>query len=118
MWRRYRAAGAPINSSWIYEAEPGQTQSYKDLWKRCINEASEAFVLIVYAEDNDVLKGAFVEVGAALATGTIVLAVGLPDTLSVLAHPLVERHPTIDAAMLRALELLRESAKACANLGI
>lgn len=108
MWRQYKAAGAPINSSWIYEAEPGQTKSFTDLWKRCVDEAGDALVLIVYAEDGDVLKGAFVEMGVALATGATVLAVGLPDTLSVLAHPLVEKHSTVDVAMVRALQIVRE----------
>ena len=107
MWRQYKAAGLPIISTWIYEAELGETTSFGDLWCRCINEASDALCLLAYAEDGDVLKGAFVEIGAALASGKNVLVVGLDPALSVLHHSLVSVHPTLDEAVMKAMEIIR-----------
>lgn len=106
-WKRLRAQGLPINSTWIDEAGPGESKSLTDLWVRCIREASEAKVLIVYSRHNEVLKGAFVEIGAALASKVPVLAVGLPPGLSVLNHPLVEVHKDLSHAIIRATNLLR-----------
>lgn len=77
-WRTV-ATKYPINSTWIYEAEPGQTKDFDDLWRRCIHEASTADALIIYREGEEVLKGAWVELGAALACGVPVFAVGIDD---------------------------------------
>jgi hypothetical protein len=107
MWREYKAAGLPINSTWIYEAGPGETDSFQDLWIRCISEASEALCLIAYAEDGDILKGAFIEIGAALASGKNVLVVGFDPSLSFLHHPLVSSHSNLNYAILKAMEIVR-----------
>lgn len=94
-WREMRAEGWPIVSTWIDEADDGQTDDFEDLWKRCVNEAKFADVLVVYREPDEVLKGAFVEVGAALANSVPVLASGFNDrkdgrfAFSFVHHPLV-----------------------------
>jgi nucleoside 2-deoxyribosyltransferase len=72
-----RAAGAPIISTWIDEAGEGESADLHDLWGRCISESKNCDALIVYREPEDVLKGAWVEIGAALAVGRPVYAVGL-----------------------------------------
>ena len=68
-WRKYRASsGAAIISSWIYEAEEGQTSDLSELWARIRDEISLSSVLVFYAEADDFpLKGALVEVGIAMA---------------------------------------------------
>ena len=71
--------GLPIVSTWIEEAEEGMTLDWPDLWDRCLSEAANADVLIVYMEPGEVLKGAWVEVGAALAMGVTVIGVGIED---------------------------------------
>ena len=77
-WRFIRdKAGTPIISTWIDEAGEGESKDLHDLWRRCIAEASSCRVLVVYREDAEILKGGWVEVGAALAVGTPVFAVGL-----------------------------------------
>jgi len=78
-WRELRAAGCPINSTWIDEAEKGQSRDLTDLWRRCIDESCRASVLIAYREPSEVLKGTLVEIGAALATGGPVMLVGFDD---------------------------------------
>ena len=97
-WCGLRDEGYPINSTWIDEAGVGETSDFTDLWMRCIREASGADALIVYRERDEVLKGAFVEVGAALSNGVRVYAVGCGD-LSWKNHPLVAECPSLDTAL-------------------
>jgi len=85
-WRFLRdKVGEPIISTWIDEAGPGESADLDDLWSRCISEASSCQVLIVYRERDEILKGAWVEVGAALASGIPVYAIGL-DEFSLAKH--------------------------------
>lgn len=97
-WRAIRATGRRVVSTWIDEAGVGETSSFEDLWKRCITEASQADYLIVFRQPGEVLKGAFVEVGAALSSGRKVLAVGCED-LSFSHHRLVTSVLSIDQAL-------------------
>lgn len=100
MWQRLRASGVPIISTWIDECGPGESNMI-ELWDRCIAEASRADATIVYAEPGDVMKGAFVEVGAALASGKRVFWVG-PCDGSVSNHRNVTRVATMAAALALA----------------
>jgi hypothetical protein len=103
IWRGLRSAGVPVISTWIDEAGPGETASFSDLWIRCIREASTAGALLVYAEEGDVLKGGFVEVGAALGNGVPVFAVGTQPGWSFTSHPLVTKCASVAEAMGLAL---------------
>lgn len=98
VWRDLRAIGHPIISTWIDEAGAGETSDFTDLWHRCIGEAARADVTVLYHEPGEVLKGAFIELGAALASGRRVFVVGDPPGTWP-AHPLVTRFPTITAAL-------------------
>lgn len=71
LWRSYRQWGVNIISSWIDEAGEGQTRDFTDLWRRCVEEVKSADRLVLYvgAEQEGHLRGAFVEVGVALASG-------------------------------------------------
>lgn len=102
LWRSLRASGVPVNSTWIDEAGEGQSASLSDLWVRCVREASTASAVLVYIEPGDWLKGALVEVGAALACGVPVLVVGDPDG-SWINHPLCHRCASVDAALAEIL---------------
>lgn len=102
-WRGLRAAGVPVISTWIDEAGPGETASFPDLWSRCIREASTASALLVYAEEGDLLKGGFVEVGAALGCGVPVFAVGTQAGWSFTSHPLVTKCESVAEALRLAL---------------
>lgn len=79
-WRFLRdKVGEPIISTWIDEAGEGESSDLHDLWRRCLTEASSCQVLIAYREKDEVLKGGWVEIGAALSSGIPVYAVGLEE---------------------------------------
>lgn len=97
IWKSFRKKGFPIISTWIDEAGPGETNDLSDLWIRCIQEASKCDILIAYIEDGDELKGALVEIGAALGNRVPVFAVGkFPG--SFINHPLVSCFDSLDDA--------------------
>lgn len=99
-WLALRRRGYTIVSSWIDEAGPDESADLSDLWVRCVNEASAADLVICYREPNEILKGAFVEVGAALASGKPVRLIGFDDGLvSFVNHPGCSRYPSIEAAL-------------------
>lgn len=97
-WLELRANGLPIVSTWIDEAGPGQSADLSDLWRRCTLEASTASALVVYRETDDILKGAFIEVGIALASNVPVFAVGCKGQ-SFTNHRLVTCCDTLDDAI-------------------
>lgn len=79
-WRFLRdKVGEPIVSTWIDEAGEGQTADFHDLWQRCLSEAANCGILIAYREKDEIFKGGWVEIGAALSAGVPVYAVGLED---------------------------------------
>lgn len=110
IWRGYRDSGFPINSTWIDEARDKESPSLPDLWIRCVVEAAGAGAVVLYVEPGDHLKGALVEVGAALACGVPVLVVGEVDQ-SWVHHPLVCRYADLDLAMQHAREYAAIGAK-------
>lgn len=97
-WRQLRSSGVQVISTWIDEAEAGQTSDFADLWIRCVKEAAEADWLLVYREPEEILKGAFIEVGAALVARTAVIAVGC-DEFSWTKHPMVLIKPDLESAL-------------------
>lgn len=108
-WIEARENGVPIISTWIDESGEGQTACFADLWQRCVDEAGYADALVLYREGDEPLKGALVEVGAALWAGVPVFAVGFdgPDnlkTFSFLNHPKVTRCECLEEAFLLARE--------------
>lgn len=87
-----------ITSTWIDEGAPGASSDLADLWRRCIAEASDADALIALHRGGEEWKGAFVEIGAALAHGKPVIVIGDPPG-SWVNHPLVGRARTIREAL-------------------
>lgn len=98
MWKTLRASGVPINSTWIHEARDKESPSLPDLWVRCVGEARSAHAVLLYVEPGEVLKGALVEVGAALAYNVPVFIVGEPDG-SWVQHPCCYRCDSIENAL-------------------
>ena len=95
-------------STWIDESEPGQTSDFTSLASRCIAEASRADYVLLYCEPGEVLKGALIEAGAALASGKRVLCVGTCSNLSPVLrhHPLWSEHPTVEEALAAVRPIL------------
>lgn len=113
MWREWRDAGIPIVSTWIDESDEGATADWADLWTRCVDEAAGCAVLLVYAEPGEVLKGALVEVGAALAAGRKVIVCG-DVSHSWVTHPgvlFVYPGGNVDAAIRKAAEIARQETR-------
>lgn len=78
LWRDLRDRhGARIISSWIDEAGEGETEDFTDLWAQVLREVEVCDRLVLYVEGDDFpLKGALIEVGAALALGKTVWVIG------------------------------------------
>jgi len=100
MWRDWRWNGFNIISTWIDESGKGESNDLEDLTIRCIEESKRADILILYCEPGEVLKGALIEAGAALASGTEVRQVGSCDSISKVfhSHPLWKVYPALDMA--------------------
>ena len=105
-WRFLRdKVGDPIISTWIDEAGAGESADLNDLWTRCIAEATSCELLIVYREPGEVLKGAWVEVGAALAVDTPVYAVGLEE-FTISKHKKITHFPDMKEAIAASRKFL------------
>ena len=65
-WIALRASGINIISTWIDFVGKETDAIMADICARCINESNVCDVMIVYAEEGDYLKGAFIEMGIAL----------------------------------------------------
>ncbi len=96
LWRELRDAGVNVISSWIDRA--GEPVDYAEMWRRCISEISVADALVAVHEPGDVWKGAYVEIGVALAHVVPVYVVGDPPG-SFVAHPLVFRCRSVHHAL-------------------
>ena len=108
-WRAMRDRGEPIISTWIDEARPGESGDLSDLWLRCIQESSTCRLLVLYREPGDVLKGGWIELGAALAHGIPVFAVGIEE-YTVANHPGIQHFDSVERAIAEARQFLRERA--------
>lgn len=106
IWLKLKNEGLPISSTWIYEAAKDASKDLMDLWCRCINEASKAEVLLAYCEPGDILKGALIEIGAALAHDVPVVLVGFEPKLTFLNHPHCYEAPSLQEAIRWIKELL------------
>lgn len=103
MWRRLRARGAPVCSSWIDEALPGETIDWPLLWARCKSEIAMCDGLVAYAEHGEILKGAFLEMGMALALNKPVVWVG-PQDLNLLKQDGIWFANSIEDALRKVLD--------------
>lgn len=86
---------ATIISTWIFKPANVNLES---VWKDCIHEVCLSNRLVAYREPGEVLKGAFIEIGAALAFDIPVVLLGDFDDFTFTHHPLVSRASSIDEA--------------------
>lgn len=66
-WQALRAKGYNIISTWIDEAGEGESADMVGLCNRCVQESKDCDAMVVYREEDDYLKGAFIEMGIALS---------------------------------------------------
>ena len=107
-WKKI-ASVDPVSSTWIFEAGEGETSDFNDLWLRCIAEASNSKALVAYHEEGEILKGAWMEMGAAMACGVPVHAVGF-EGYTIGKSNLITHHATMKDAVAAALKEPRRSA--------
>lgn len=99
-WQQLRKQGVNIISTWIDEAEKGQTKDIPELARRCISEIKACDFVLLYIEGDDQVHGALIEVGAGLAFGKPIRLVARQYRISVFDfHPLVERFMCVAEAL-------------------
>ena len=89
-WRALREAGLDVCSTWIDEAGSKESRDLNDLWRRCFDEVAKASAFLLYREEGEALKGAWIELGVALTQNVPVFAVGIQKLT--IAHDLRIRH--------------------------
>lgn len=115
-----------VMSTWIEKSGLGKEETLslnenESNWKRNIDQISLCDVLVVYAEPEDMLRGALIEVGAALSWEIPVLAWGTdgnhhdPRFGSWQYHPLVVRLQTEEQIRAQLLLLYDTKCDAARN---
>lgn len=110
-WRKLRAAGLPITSTWIDEAGAGESKDLFDLWRRCIGESGSCDLLILYREPEEVLKGAWIELGSALAKNKPVFAMGIED-FTIANHGGIRHYTDFETMLIEAVNFINEGRHA------
>ena len=103
-WKSLRDdAEVDVISSWIDEAGPGESIDLADLSRRCIKESTTCKAMIVFSLKEEYLKGALIEMGAALAAGKTVYLAGpvLPEGSAFTKHPNVIQCEGISDAVFK-----------------
>lgn len=67
---------ADIDAQWIYVYQDGMINDWHDHWRMCIDQASMSMAVIAYREEGEHMKGALIEIGAALSHRVPVFLVG------------------------------------------
>lgn len=80
LWREFREAGHNIISRWIdvpdkYSEDP-EGLDFTQLWQWCVEDVISCDALVCHVEPGEVLKGAILEVGVALAHNKRVILLG------------------------------------------
>lgn len=113
MWRQLRATGWRVIATWIDYADGDSVTDWQRLWLSCAREAAEANVTLVYVERGDELRGAYVEMGVAIANQRRVILVN-PDKVRVtdaVNHPLVTEYDSLDAGLAAIRSLHKPGPK-------
>lgn len=101
LWRKMRANGHKITSSWIDEMEEvKKIEDCADLALRCVSDIMDAKFVVLYCSHGDLLKGALIEAGIAIGMGKEVRCVGNCHSISRVfkQHPLWTRYRSVIAA--------------------
>lgn len=97
LWKSMREKGYRITSSWIDEAGPGQTVNCAELAERCLRDIKVSKFIVLYCKHGELLKGALIEAGMALALGKQVRCVGNCHSISRVfkQHPLWKQYRSV-----------------------
>ena len=112
MWRRLHEEWPEVffHARWLKHNVIGTEDSprnAKRFWIEDEEDVQHADIILVYAEPDDHLKGALVEVGMGIAYGKRIAVIGEhPDYSTWQYHPRVEHYPTLSSFRSRlALEM-------------
>jgi hypothetical protein len=76
-WKLLQKRGVLFNCAWLNITEEHlNSAAYEKLWDCIIADVKNCAALILYVEKDDVLKGALIEVGVALACGIPIYVIG------------------------------------------
>ena len=75
MWKAARDNGWDIISSWIDGEKLEGHEALQDMWDTYFTEIAHCTQLVLYVEPGEKLKGALIEVGAALMLGKKVVVI-------------------------------------------
>ncbi len=108
IWRKLRDNGIlNIIATWINVDENDRNFDWEKLWIDCASESAAADITLVYLEDGDTLRGAYVEMGIAIASGRTVFLVNPhgENVTDARHHPLVSefRYLTDAIAAIRRM---------------
>jgi hypothetical protein len=103
-WQALRAAGLPINSTWLdWLGNRGELELTEQDWREhsetCLREAADCDVLLLHAQDEENHFGALLEAGAALAAGKKVFLVAPHHWPFLRCHPLVQSFDSLADAI-------------------
>jgi hypothetical protein len=85
-WREFR----DLDDRFIGVDDPNQID-YPKHWKECVQDVKDCDVLVMYVETGEVMKGALIELGMALAQGKEIIVAGdLGDNGTWWHHPNVQ----------------------------
>jgi hypothetical protein len=113
MWRKLRMEGYNIIATWIDYADGSAIADWQKLWLDCTKEAAAANITLLYVEKDDEIRGAYVEMGIAIANHRRVMFVN-PDRVHVsdaINHPLVTQYDNLYDA-LAVIRKLSDQAEA------
>jgi hypothetical protein len=118
-WRELRARGYNVIATWIDYADGGAVTDWQRLWLDCAREAADANITLVYIEPGDELRGAYVEMGIAIANHRRVMVVNPSNVkfTDAVNHPLVSVFDDIELA-LAVIDKLTKDAEASVKADI
>lgn len=103
-WLDLKAKGYPFNSRWLTAPNDMTPEQYAELWGKISQDVMIADALILYVELGEVLKGALIEMGMAMANNTPVYVVGEYPGFTAIHCGGVTVCKTLDEALEKAAE--------------
>ena len=67
LWKDLRDEGLPIISTWIDEAGQEETKCQKESFAKFSTEIQDCSLFILFAMDEDIMKGSYIELGIAMS---------------------------------------------------
>lgn len=114
-WKKLRIQWAPqidLHARWFDQAhieqnEKPSKEDFKIFWQVDAEDVANSDALIIYGEKDEVLRGALIEAGIAIANNILVLTVGDGNFGTWRNHPCVVEAVTLEYAKTMLLRRFR-----------